>query len=292
MRGKPEHESTGLNQKSLAGNLKYDYVLLKRNGINIAHIDFDTLLAAYDCFGDSGLLNLQYLSKRLLGRTIKAHKDIVREGHTLLDVALQDVVYYACEHAEVTLQLAAILRQELARRNVEDQYRNVTLPLVKKLGDWECSGMPIDLDRLCRLRDSATDQVSGAKEAVVARVGSSFNLDSYQEVTAVLKMDKVLASVIGFRIVNARLLEELAISHELPRLLVGTTEARSGFATLSLSFSLFRMAVCVRSSVKQARTIADCRRSDRDCSISIWLTTFGRACPRGYGYSVRMRGER
>ena len=111
-------------------NLKYDYVLLKRNGINIAHIDFDTMLAAYDCFGDSDLLNLQYLSKRLLGRTIKAHKDIVREGHTLLDVAFQDVVYYACEHAEVTLQLADILRQELARRNVEDQYRNVTLPMV------------------------------------------------------------------------------------------------------------------------------------------------------------------
>jgi hypothetical protein len=80
------------------------------------------MLAAYDCFGDSDLLNLQYL-KRLLGRTIKAHKDIVREGHSLLDVPFQDVVYYACEHAEVTLQLARLLQQELARRNVEDQYK-------------------------------------------------------------------------------------------------------------------------------------------------------------------------
>ena len=178
------------------------------------------MLAAYDCFGDSDLLNLQYLSKQLLGRTIRAHKDIVREGQSLLDVPFQDVVNYACEHAEVTLQLAGVLQQELARRNVEDQYRNITLPMVQKLGDWECAGIPVDLDRLCRLRNAATDQVSGANKAVVAKVGSCFNLDSYKEVTAVLKMDKVLASAIGFRRVNARWLEELAISHELPRLLV------------------------------------------------------------------------
>jgi DNA polymerase I-like protein with 3'-5' exonuclease and polymerase domains len=178
------------------------------------------MLAAYDCFGDSDVLNLQYLSKRLLGRTVKAHKDVVREGHTLLDAPFQDIVYYACEHAEVTLQLAGALQQELARRDIEDQYRNVTLPMVKKLGDWEGAGIPVNLGRLRRVRESAAEQASGAKETVVARVGSPFNLDSYQEVTAVLKRDSVLASVIGFRRVNARLLEELAISHEVPRLLV------------------------------------------------------------------------
>lgn len=71
--------------KVFGHKFKYDYVLLRRKGINVGHIDFDTMLAAYDCFGDSDL-NLQYLSKGLLGRTIKAHKDIVREGHSLLDV--------------------------------------------------------------------------------------------------------------------------------------------------------------------------------------------------------------
>jgi DNA polymerase-1 len=42
--------------KVFGHNLKYDYVLLKRKGINIAHIDFDTMVAAYDCFGDSDVL--------------------------------------------------------------------------------------------------------------------------------------------------------------------------------------------------------------------------------------------
>src|ERR1019366_7049161 len=57
-------------------NLKYDYVLLRKHGIKIVDVDFDTMLAAYDCFGDSDVLNLQYLAKRHLGRTIKAHGEI------------------------------------------------------------------------------------------------------------------------------------------------------------------------------------------------------------------------
>jgi hypothetical protein len=69
------------------------------------------------------------------------------------------------------------------------------------------------------IRDSWAD-LSGAREAVVGRVGSCFNLDSDEEVTAVLKMDPILAKIIGFRKVNARLLEELAIAHDIPRLLV------------------------------------------------------------------------
>ena len=206
--------------KVFGHNLKYDYVLLRRNGINIVNIGFDTMLAAYDCFGDSDFLNLQYLAKRLLGRVIKAHKDVVCTGHSLLELPLPDVVHYACEHAEVTLQLAGILQQELAHREIEYQYRTETLPMVKTLGDWECDGIPLDLGRLRSIRDSLVDRASRVKEAVIGRVGSCFNLDSDEEVTAVLKMDQVLAKVLGFRKVNGKLLEELAIAHETPRLLV------------------------------------------------------------------------
>jgi len=135
-------------------------------------------------------------------------------------VPFQSVVDYACEHADATLQLAGVLQQELAHRGIEQQYRNGTLPLVKTLGDLECDGVPMDVDRLRAVRDSLVDQASRAKEAVIGRVGSSFNLDSDEEVTAVLKMDQVLAKVTGFRKVTGKLLEELAIAHETARLLV------------------------------------------------------------------------
>jgi DNA polymerase I len=263
--------------KVFGHNLKYDYVLLRRNGINIANIGFDTMLAAYDCFGDADFLNLQYLAKRLLGRTIKAHKDIVGPSGSLLDVPFHGVVHYACEHADATLQLAGVLQQELARRGIEQQYRNETLSLVKTLGDLECDGVPIDVESLRAIRDSLADQVSRAKEAVIGRVGSCFNLDSDEEVTAVLKMDQVLAKVIGFRKVTGKLLEALAIAHETARLLVRYSRCQKrlrNIETLIQSvqngrvhpvFSQTRTDHCRLSSVKPRLFDSDDFRDLRSC---------------------------
>lgn len=201
-------------------NLKYDYVLLRRNGIRIANVDFDTMLAAYDCFGDSDILNLQYLAKLLLGRTIKSHRNIVSAKHSLLDVPFHGLADYACDHAEVTLQLADILQQELARRGINDQYRNETLPMVKILGDFEVDGVPVDLRVLCSIRDSLADQVLRAKKAALDEADCHFNLDSYKEVMAVLMRNQVIAKTVGFRKISSGLIEELAIAHKVARLVV------------------------------------------------------------------------
>lgn len=201
-------------------NLKYDYVLLRKHGIKIANVEFDTMLAAYDCFGDSDVLNLQYLAKRYLGRTIRSHGQVVPANKSLLDLPFRDVVDYACTHADVTLQLGGVLRQELMRRGIDQQYRDETLMMVKTLGDWEVDGIPVDLRGLCSGRDSLAAHVARAKDAAVSEVGRCFNVDSAQEIGAVLRMDPIVAKVVGFRKISAGSLEELAISHKVPRLLV------------------------------------------------------------------------
>jgi DNA polymerase I len=201
-------------------NLKYDYVLLRKHGIKIANIEFDTMLAAYDCFGDSDVLNLQYLAKRHLGRAIKSHREIVSANHNLLDLPFRDVADYACDHAEVTLQLGDVLQQELVQRGIDQQYRDETVTMVKTLGDWEVDGIPVDLSGLRSIRDSLADQLSRARDATVDEVGCRFNLDSEKEVTAVLRMNPMVAKVLGFRKVSLGVVEELAIAHKVARLLV------------------------------------------------------------------------
>jgi hypothetical protein len=54
-------------------NLKYDYVLLRRYGLEIPGIDFDTMLAAHECFGDWEFLNLSFVAKKLLGKNMKSY---------------------------------------------------------------------------------------------------------------------------------------------------------------------------------------------------------------------------
>jgi DNA polymerase I-like protein with 3'-5' exonuclease and polymerase domains len=92
--------------------------------------------------------------------------------------------------------------------------------MVKTLGDWEVDGIPVDLGGLYSGRDSLADLVSRAKDAAINEVGRRFNLDSAQEVVAVLRMDPIVAKVVGFRKISLGALEELAIAHTVPRLLV------------------------------------------------------------------------
>ena len=204
-------------------NLKYDYLLLRRSGIKIANIVFDTMLAAYDCFGDADFLNLKYLAKRILGRAIKSHKDIVGRSETLLDVPFHDVVVYACEHAEVSLQLAAVLRRYLEERGIDRQHRNETLPMVKILGEWEYDGVPVDLGKLRELRESMMEQVRLAKTTVISEAGVCFNPNSEKEVSAVLRTNEIISNIVGFRKINLRVLEQLAIEHKIARCIVRYT---------------------------------------------------------------------
>jgi len=55
-------------------NLKYDFTLLRRNSIEQPSVCFDTLLAAYECYGDLDFFNLPFLAQKFLGCTIKGYK--------------------------------------------------------------------------------------------------------------------------------------------------------------------------------------------------------------------------
>src|SRR5439155_1333302 len=135
--------------------------------------------------------------------------------------------------------------------------------------DLECDGVPVDVNRLNSVRDSLAGEAARIKEAVIGRVGSCFNLDSDEEITAILKMDQVLAKVVGFRKVNGKLLEELAIAHETARLLVRYDRYQKRLRNIEavMLSSLFRTVGCIPYLVKQGRTIADSHPSSQDCSI-------------------------
>ena len=110
--------------------------------------------------------------------------------------------------------------------------------MVKTLGDWEVDGIPVDLSGLRRIRDSLADQLSRAKDAAIDEVGRTFNLDSEKEVTAVLRMNPIVAKVVGFRKVNSGLLEELAIAQRCQGYWLGTSGAKRDFGTSN------RLSIC------------------------------------------------
>ena len=197
-------------------NTKYDWVLLRRHGVEIRHVRFDTMLAAHECFGDWDFLNLPFLAKRLLGKEITAYKNVVPKGQTFLDIPFTEIVCHACQDADTTLQLYRVLQKEIVGRGLLEQYRNETLRLATTLGNWEIDGIPVRTDRLSRLRGNVLKDVESAREAIVSSAGVAFDVNAEKELRGILRRDTNVADLMGPRKAMLRLLEELAISHALP----------------------------------------------------------------------------
>ncbi len=104
------------NLKMVGHNLKYDFAVLQRNGFDPMVLYFDTMLAAYDCFGDWEFWNLAAVAKKLLGVSVGRYRDIVGDGETFLDRPFKELVDHACSDADVALRLHGVLSRELRKR--------------------------------------------------------------------------------------------------------------------------------------------------------------------------------
>ena len=206
-------------------NIKFDCVLLRQHGIAIKHVSFDTMLAAYECFGDWESFNLAALSKKLLGKDIKRYKDVVGKGETLLDVPFNEVVEHACADADVTLQLYHRLTKELEKRKLLEQFSGGPMVLLRTLADKEHNGVRLNLRAIHRRRKVLTTEADVLRTAVIAEAGQEFDLNSPTETAAVLRRTNPFIEQPGLRLSLLRM-EQLGETHSLPRLIVKYTRVR------------------------------------------------------------------
>jgi hypothetical protein len=203
--------------KIIGHNLKYDYLLLRRNGIKIKTCHFDTMLAAYDAFGDAGLLNLPFLTKKILGTTIKSYKETVADEQNLLEIPFGELVTHACADADATLQIFPRLEKEIEQRGVRLAYQDTTLALALQLADWEYEGVSVNKKRLLKVRSALQENAEALRQSVEKEAGFPFNVDSDKEAFAVLLSTLELNATIYGTKLTTLLLERLAIAHNLPR---------------------------------------------------------------------------
>lgn len=196
--------------KVVGHNLKYDYVLLRRHGIQIQEPYFDTMLAAYECFGDWDFFNLGAVAKKLLGRDVKRYRDIVAEGQTLQDIPFADVVEHGCADVDTALTLYGHLRAELIKKSIYSQFVDSVMPLVRILGDKEIDGVSLDILAIKGKRQALSKQSGFAEVAVFDLVGKQFDLDSMQDIATVLRGVEGVRDKIGLQPLRLGQLEQLA----------------------------------------------------------------------------------
>lgn len=201
-------------------NAKYDRLVLRSQGIHLAGVVFDTMLASY-LLNPETTHNLTDLALRYLDLTVPSYKDLVPKGKTIGDVAVAAVADYCGNDVHVTYRLVPLLRSQLAEvPQLQQLLETVELPLEAVLAEMEYWGICIDVDYLNTLSQQLAEQLSRIETEAHELAGESFNLGSPKQLSELffekLGLDKRKSSKTktGYS-TNAAVLEKLQGDHPI-----------------------------------------------------------------------------
>lgn len=241
---KPENSASGLFLEGLRDlladpditvigqNLKYDLAVLRRSGVTgIGARIFDTMVAHYLCHPGEMQHGLDFLSLKYLGIRKIPTVDLIGKGKkqiSMAEVPLEQISEYACEDADMTLRLKAILAEELEEMGLTSLFDDLEMPLLLVLEQMEDNGVRLDrkiLDKLCGEYRGRIDELTAE---IHDMAGEEFNINSTQQLGRILFEKLEVHKEVGLKRVrktktgystNAAVLESIA-AHPMAQLLL------------------------------------------------------------------------
>lgn len=167
-------------------NAKFDRLVLRCQGIELAGVVFDTMLASY-LLEPEGTHNLSELSLRYLGIAAKSYSDLVSKGQTMADLDIQIVADYCGMDVYTTFGLVEKLREKL--EEIPTLYKlllEVEQPLEPVLAEMEYVGIRIDQAYLKQLSQQLEQDLERIEKDAYAAAGETFNLGSPKQLSQLL----------------------------------------------------------------------------------------------------------
>jgi DNA polymerase-1 len=167
-------------------NAKFDRLVLKCQGINLAGVVFDPMLASYILNPDSSH-NLMDLGQRYLGLIAKSYLDLVPKGKTIADIDIPAVADYCGMDAYSTFGLVSKLRDDLEQiPTLSKLLVEVEQPLEAVLAEMEYTGVRINSAYLKELSQHLETELARLKEEATEIAGENFNLGSPKQLSQIL----------------------------------------------------------------------------------------------------------
>ncbi|MFH1530407.1 MAG: DNA polymerase I [Pseudomonadota bacterium] len=207
-------------------NFKYDAVVLRGNGYDVAGLSFDTLIAS--SLLDPGRLShsLDSLAMDHLGWRTVSYKEVTTRGGVQVgfqDVPLDEAARYAGEDAWITWRLARELGARMEGEPFEPLFREVELPVSELLADMEIRGIGLDANVLGEMSLGFHKRMIALEREIHEVAGRPFNVNSTQQLGDILFNKHGLPTKrktkTGFS-TNSAVLEELRDLHPLPALIL------------------------------------------------------------------------
>ena len=214
--------------KKVGQNIKYDWMVLKRHGINLAGVMFDTMLASYLINPSKRAHNLDQIALDFLDHKTITYKEISGKGEknvSFAEIPLEKAMPYTCEDADITLMAYHALMPLIEEAGLMELYHNVELPLVPVLMNMEMTGVCVDRDKLMELSKSFEHQLEQLESMIYSIAGEEFNIKSSQQLGRILfeklklPVQKKTKKKTGYS-TDVNVLTILAENHELPGIIL------------------------------------------------------------------------
>ncbi len=177
------------SKPKIGQNLKYDAIVMKWYGIDLAGPVEDTMLMHY-VLSPELRHNLTYMSETYLKYSPQPIEELIgkkgKNQGTMRDVEVAVAAQYAAEDTDITLRLFDLLRPKLKSEEMDELYEKVEAPLVYVLRDMEYNGVALDVEFLEEYSKELMQSQALLQDDIYAAAGQPFNIDSPKQVGEML----------------------------------------------------------------------------------------------------------
>ena len=204
-------------------NIKYDLEVLRNYDVHLAGPMWDTMIAHY-LIQPELRHNMDYMAEVYLHyQTVHIDELIGPRGkgqRSMRDLSPTQVYEYACEDADITLQLKEKLEPELKKYDCEDLFYNIEMPLMPVLAEMELTGVRLDTDSLAQTSIELNERMNQIEHRIYELAGQSFNIASPKQVGEILFdklkiVEKAKKTKTGQYVTSEEVLQQLRNKHEI-----------------------------------------------------------------------------
>ncbi|SCY33750.1 DNA polymerase I [Desulfoluna spongiiphila] len=205
-------------------NIKYDLLVLKGAGIELAGIAFDTMIASYLLNPTRRSHGLDELALELFDHQNIKFEEVAGKGKNQLlfsEVPLSQAVPYAAEDADITLMIAEEFKKELEAKNLTELFDTMEMPLMHVLAEMEHTGVAVNEEALVTISKTFETEMNTIEATIYQLAGEEFNINSSQQLGAILfeklelPVQKKTKKKTGYS-TDVEVLTALAAKHDLP----------------------------------------------------------------------------
>ena len=208
-------------------DVKYDGLVLRRSGLELAGITYDSMLASFVLDPGRRSHAIDDLARERLSLSLPTRAEIVGRGKAerpFASVPTVEAARYAALESETVLRLQAAFQPELEDHQLLHLLDTLEMPLIAVLADMEWKGVRVDLERLGEISRSFARELTELERAIYQAAGTEFNINSTPQLRHIL-FEKhqlpILKKTKTGPSTDYEVLEQLAVmGHEVPKLLI------------------------------------------------------------------------